>query len=183
MHGAAQALVEAGGAGEDLGQRAVEHVVDGQLLDAAAVGELLDDAQRRAVHVALHDRGQRVVAQLLDGREALGQDLAVAAMRAEDEVVGRQVVGLSDHRRLLADGEMGRATMVVFDALVDALFLDAVEHGLELANDDHVAIDAAQILRPVLGDLRRRVGDIDVDGNLRRGQDRGFSDFGWVDCD
>jgi hypothetical protein len=71
-------------------------------------------------------------------------------VRAEDEVVRRQVVGLAHGRGLLADGEVRRAAMVVLDALVDPFLLDAVQHGLELADGEHVAVDAHQILAPYL---------------------------------
>ena len=54
-----------------------------------------------------------------DGREALGQDLAVAAVRAVDVVVRRQREGHADGGRFLADGEMRGSEMIVGDALVD----------------------------------------------------------------
>ena len=52
---------------------------------------------------------QRVVVELADGGEALGEDLAVAAVGAEDVVVGRQREGHADGGGLLADGQVGRA--------------------------------------------------------------------------
>ena len=90
MHRAAHAPVETRKAAENLRQRAEEQIVDGQLLHAGLGCELLDDAQGVAVQVALHDPLQLGLAQLLDGGQALGQDLAVAAMGAEDEVLGRR---------------------------------------------------------------------------------------------
>ena len=66
VHGAAQAAVEAGLPGEDLGHRAVEQEVDGDVLDAL-VGLVLDDLIGPAVQEALHDVEQFVVGQLLDG--------------------------------------------------------------------------------------------------------------------
>ncbi len=90
---------------------------------------------------------QLVLAQLGDGGEALGEDLAVAAVRAEDVVLGAQEIGLADGGRFLADRQVRRAPVVVLDALVVAFLLDAVEHGLELADDRHVAVDAHQVLR------------------------------------
>ena len=169
VHRAAHALVEAGSAGEDLGQRAVKGEIEGHLSDAAA-REGLDDSQHRAVQVGLHDLGQRGVVQLGDGGEALGQDLAVAAVRAKDEVVGRQVVRLADRGRFLADGEVRRAAVVVLDALVDAFLFDAVQHGLELADGEHVAIHPYQVLAAVAARLGGRVRLIAIDRNLRRSQ-------------
>ena len=69
---------------------------------------------------------------------ALGEDLAVAAVRAEDEVVDAELDGLADGRGLLAHRQVGRAHVVVLDALPAAGDLDGVEHGLELADRDHV---------------------------------------------
>ena len=54
---------------------------------------------------------------LSDGGQALGQDLAVAAVGAEDVVVDRQDEGLTDRGGFLADRQVGRAAVVVFDAL------------------------------------------------------------------
>ena len=152
-------------------------------LTAIRLGQTFDHAQRRAVQVGLHDLHQGVVAQLGDGREALGQDLAVAAVRAEDEIVGRQVEGHADRRRFLADREVGRAAVVVLDAFVDAFLLDAVEHGLELADGDHVAVDAHQVVRAILLGLGLRVGHVGVDRNLGRAQHAGLASFGGVDGD
>ena len=94
----------------------------------------------------------------------------MAAVGAKDEVVGRQVVGLPHGRRFLADGEVRRARVVVLDALVDAFLLDAVQHGLELADHDHVPVDAHQVGRAVGRPLHHRVGHVGVQGNLRPGR-------------
>ena len=83
--------------------------------------------------------------------------------------------------RLLADGQVGRSLVLVGDALVDAFLLDAVEHGLELADEDHVPVDAHQVGAPVLALLLGRVGHVAVDGNFRRHQAGGFALFGRVD--
>ena len=101
--------------------------------------------RRVAAEVAAHDLQQRVVRELLDGGQALGQDLAVAAVGAVDVVVDAEQVGLADGGGFLADGEVGRAAVVVLDALVVAAQLDLVEHVLEGADDLHVALDAQQV--------------------------------------
>ena len=132
-------------AAENLRQRAKEEIVDGQVFDAGTWRELLHRAQRVAVEVALHDPHELGLAQLRDGGQALGQDLAVAAMGAEDEVIGSQVIGHAHRRRLLADGEVGRPLVLVGNALVDTLVLDPVQHGFEFADEDHVAVDAHQV--------------------------------------
>ncbi len=155
--------------GENLGQRAVKGEIEGHFLDAAA-REGLDDPQHCAAQVGLHDLSQRRVVQLGDGGEALGKDLAVAAVRAKDEVVGRQVVRLADRGRFLADGEVRRAAMVVLDPLVDAFLLDAVQHGFELADGEHVAIHPHQVFAAIPARFGGRVRLVAVDGNFRRPQ-------------
>ena len=104
-------------AAEDLGQRAVDQEVDGQILDRPVV-LLLDDRQAFAAHEVLHDVHQGVVVELADGRHALGQDLAVRAVRAEDVVVDVQQEGLPHRGGLLADRQVRRPLVVVLDALV-----------------------------------------------------------------
>ena len=166
MHRAAQPLVKAGEFAEDFGQRAIEQEVDGKLFDVACLDKAFDGGERRPAHVAAHDREQVIVGQLVDSRERLGEDFAVRAVRAEDKVLGGQVVGHAHGCRLLADGEMGRPLMLVLDALVDALLFDAVEHGLKLANVDHVTIDAHEVVASVLGCLLLGIRDIGVDGDF-----------------
>ncbi len=155
MHGAAQAAVEAGLAGEDLGHRAVEQEVDGHVLHGL-VGLVLDDLIGLAVQEVLHDVQKLRVGQLLDGGQALGQYVGVGAMGAEDEVVDVQVERLADRCRLLAHGQVGRAGMVVGHALVLAGLLDQVDHGLELAQGQHVAVDVDKLL---LGEVAELVLD------------------------
>ena len=55
-------------------------------------------------------------------------------------------IGLADGRGFLADRQMRRAAVVVFDALVVAAQLDLIEHVLEGADDHHVALDAQQVV-------------------------------------
>ncbi len=67
-------------------------------------------------------------------------------MRAEDVIVGRQRERHADRRRFLADREVRGTGVIVGDALVGALRLDLVEHGLELADGAHVLPDVQQVL-------------------------------------
>ena len=150
VHGAAHAVVEAGLAAEDLRQRAVEHEVDGQVTRSLPPAPFSTARQGPPAHVGLHDPGQLGIVQLVDGREALGQDLAVAAVRAEDEVLGVQVQALADRRRFLPDGQVRRPLVVVLDALVLPLGLDRGQHGLELADEQHVLVDLGEALLAVL---------------------------------
>ena len=76
--------------------------------------------------------------------------------RAVDVVVDAEQVGLADGRGFLADRQVGRAAVVVLDALVVAAELDLVEHVLEGADDLHVALDADQVVARSSASLRRR---------------------------
>ena len=165
MHRAAQAAVEAGLAGEDLGEGTEEDEVLGEVLRVLVV-DLLGVGQGLATEEALHDALKARLVHLVHGRVALGEDLAVGAVRAEDEVIGRQHVALADVGALLADAEVGGAAVVVLDALPGTGLLDGVEHRLEGAHDDHVVEHLDHALFAVAGDLGVTVEGVLVDGDL-----------------
>ncbi len=144
VHGATHTAVEAVVFGEDLRQRAIDEVVHGQVLRGAG-GVLFDDAQGVAAEVVAHDLKQVAVGKLGNGRETLGKDFSVAAMGAVDVVIYAEEVGLADGGGFLAHREVGRTTVVVFDALKAAAELDLVEHVLEGPDDLHVALDAQEV--------------------------------------
>ena len=97
------------------------------------------------------DSDQLIVIEVHDGTHALCQDLTVATVGAEDLVLGRKRHRLADSGALLAGREVGRAKVVEGDALVRPLFLDGVEHRLELADQQHVVVGTHQpILAPYL---------------------------------
>ena len=147
MHGSAQTAVEAGGTCEYLCQCAVEQEVDGQVANVALL--LLSafyNLQDGTAEEFLHDVIQLFLRQLVNGGQTLCDDLAVATVRTEGEVVDVQAVSLTNGGSFLTDGQMCRAGVVVLDAVVFALDLDVVEHGLELTDDSHIAIDAEEII-------------------------------------
>ena len=148
VHRAAKSLVEAGFLGEDFSQRAVKQEVDRGVLDRLALAfvELLDDFVGGATEELFHDLGQFGIRQLVDRREALGQDFTVAAVRTEDEVVDRQEIGLTNRRGFLPHRQVRRTRVVVFDAVVGIGRLDRVQHRLEFADIAHVAIDAQEVI-------------------------------------
>ncbi len=87
MHGPAQAPVETGLPGKDL----AVGTVDKKPLRQAGHGPVITLFHRRQhgpVAIVVHYHRQFVVAQRPDGRKGLGQDLTVAAVRAEDVVLG-----------------------------------------------------------------------------------------------
>ena len=98
--------------------------------------------------------------------EALGDDLPVAAVRAEDEVLDAQGHALAHHGGLLPDGQVRGPEVIVGDPLVGALGLDRVEHGLELADHDHVAVGAHERVLAVLLDFLLHVGDVGVERDV-----------------
>ena len=166
VHGAAHAHVEAGLAGEDFRQRAVQDEADGQLLHAVALAHLLNGAQGAAAEEAFHDLHQLVIAQLLNGREGLGEDFGVASVGTELIVVGRHEVRLTDARGLLTDGKVRRSRIGGFHAVVHALGLDGREHALELAQNGDIAIDANQIFILEVGALLLNGLVVGVYGNV-----------------
>ena len=103
-------------AGEDLGEGAEEDEVLGQILRVLEV-DLLSVGEGLAAEEALHDALELALVHLVHGRVALGEDLAVGAVRAENEVIGRQHVALADVGGLLADTQVGGAGVVVLDGL------------------------------------------------------------------
>ena len=182
MHGAAQAPVEAGGASEDLRQQAVEQIVDRPLLPVAC-GLLFHHPERVAAEIGLHDPLEIRLVQLVDGRQALGQDLAVTPVATEDVIVHRQEECLAHGGGFLADRKVGGALVDVRDVAVLSLPLDLVQHGLELADEDHVAIEPEGVRR---GEYARRqfVGEgaaVVVDRDGAEGEGVRLSDLGGGD--
>ena len=92
-----------------------------QALDRPLVA-FLDRTQQGAVAIRRHDLHQLRVAQLADGGEALGEDLAVAAMRSEDVIVRRQRKRHADCRGFLPDRKVCGSGVSVGDAFVRASF-------------------------------------------------------------
>jgi hypothetical protein len=90
---------------------------------------------------------------LTDRGKRLGKDLAVAAMRAEDVVLGHERKGHADCRCFLPDREVRGTGVGVGHSLVRPLGFDLLESGLELANGAHVAPDVHQVLGRVFRKL------------------------------
>ncbi len=156
VHRAAESLVEAGLPGEDLGEGSVHEEVGREFLDAVRLLLALDDAEDRAAEERFHRGHQFLVGQFFDRGKSLGEDFAVAAVRTENVVVLVEEVGLTDGGGFLAERQMRRSRMVVFYSGVGVRRLDRIEHGLELADDGHVPVNAEEILRL---EIRFFVGD------------------------
>ena len=180
VHAAAEAAIEAVALGENFCQRAVEREIDGEVL-AARVAEFFDCAQDASVEVAAHDAPELVDAEFVNGRQALGEDFTVAAVRTENQVVGRQPVRLPDGGALLSDRQMRRPAMVVGDAFPRPFFFNAVEHGLELAQDQHVAVHAQQAVAAVERCFGAGVRLVGVERNFRAVQHAACADVFGVD--
>ncbi len=166
VHRAAEAAGEAGLAREYFSQGAVEDE-GGDELRVVLVRNLLGYPEGLAAPESLHGPLHRVGRQLARGGEALGQDLAVAAVRAEDEVVRLEAGALADRGGLLAGGKVGGAAMVVLDAVPGALGLDLVQHGLELAHSDHVGPYRHEPVGAEARQLGLVVGLVLIDGYAR----------------
>ncbi len=182
VHRAAQAAIEAGFTREDFAVRAVDEEPEGKVLHRSAEA-LLDRREQSAVAVGAHDLHQAGIVQLTDGRVSLGEDLSVAAVRAEDVVVGRQRERHADRRGLLANREVGRPRVVVGHALVGALRLDLVEHRLELPDAAHVAPDVHEIICRERGALLGKRLRVRVDRDVAEPDRRSRKDFVRLDDD
>ena len=144
VHTAAQTLVEARGAGENLGHGTVQQEADAQFL-GAALEALTGHGQRGAAPELLHHLLQLVFRQDLDGTQTLGQDFTVGTVAAEDEVVGGEVVGHTHGGSLLTGAQVGRTGIVVGYAIVAAGGFHQVEHGLKLPDYEHIPVNVLEI--------------------------------------
>ncbi len=126
VHPAAPAAAVALLLAEQLGDRAVDVLLERRLDQRVAI------LRRRAGPGA-----KRVVVHLVDGREALGDRVAVAAVRARDPVGGAHRERRPDGHRLLADGDVGRAPVVVAGQRLVATRAEPHDHLLELADREH----------------------------------------------
>ena len=138
MHGAAQAAQEADFTRENLRHCAIQEEVLCRLLHVRARELLSDFLIKRAAHVVLHDVFQFIIRELVDCRERLCDDLVVASMAAENEIVCIQIVCFADCRSFLADGKVRRAGIgvvaevcfLIFDGLVILVDVDILEMNL-----------------------------------------------------
>jgi len=161
VHRSAHAPVEAVRAHEDLGKEAIEQEILGHRAASPPEDPPHLVAQPPAV-MGGEDRLDPGLGQPRDGGEALGQKLAMAAVRAED-VVGRVERERRAHRRpLLPDREMRRPLVDMRDPAMAAGGLEGCEHPLELADHHHVAQHVAQGGRPAGRDLRAHRARIGV---------------------
>ena len=91
-------------------------------------------------------RCELLIGQLADGRQALGDNFVVAAVGAEDEVVHVQGISLADRGCLLTDGKVGGAGIGEIPCRCTApCSLMRLQHGLKLADGDHVGIHAQEL--------------------------------------
>ena len=169
VHGAAQPTIETGFAGEDLAVRAIHEEANGQALHRAAES-FFDGSENGAIPVGFHDVQQLRVAQLADGGQSLGKDLAVTAMRSKDMVVGSKRERHAYGRGLLADREVGGAGVIVGEAFVCAFGFDLVENGFEFPNRAHVLPHIQEVCSGISGKffgdglvvrIHRNVGEVD----------------------
>ena len=179
MHRAAEALVKTGFLGKNLSQRTVNEKFDRQLFDrktAAAIG-LLDYFVSRAVEKILHDRKQILLIHLMNSGQSFGQNFTVAAMRAENIIVGSKQISLANRRSLLTHRQMRRAGIVVFEAVVCVCGLNRIEHGFEFTDQAHIGINPQEIVFSVESRFLLNGFTVLVDRDILEFDPAGFSDF------
>ena len=94
----------------------------------------------------------------------------MAAVRAENMVLGPEREGHADGGGFLPDGEVGRSGVIVGDTFIGALGFDFVENGFKFPNGAHVPPDVQQVFGGISGQLlldgpvvsvRRNIGEAD----------------------
>ena len=174
MHAAAHAAVEAAGAHEDFRQQSEQQEVFGAGRRRGAFEVGVDGAkQARRLWCASMMAATRSGGRLRDRRQALGDELAVAAMAAKDLVFGLERQRLADRGALLAEREMRGAFVGVGDVGIGAFGLERGEHRLELAHDQHVAQHLAQRRIAAGGALVGEGGGVGAQGDFGEGQAAG----------
>ena len=164
--GAAHAVVEAGLAGKYLGQRAVYDEAYGQLFRVLGWAELFHGTEGRAAEKALHNLHQLCVGELFDAGKAFCQDLTVAAVTAEGEVIPPQQEGLTHGGSLLTEREVRRAGIGRLHAVVHTLGLYLIEHRLKLTQNGDVPPDADELRVRKAGALLRHGPVVSVHGDV-----------------
>ena len=183
VHGAAHAVMEAVFTGKDLGDGAIEQEADGQLLDVGGIGELLDGCQGLAAEEVFHGAHEFFIGELVDAAQALGEDLGMASVGTEGDVVLRQKVRFADAGSFLTEGQVRGAGIGRLDAVVVGLGLDEGEHVLELTADGHVAVDADQVFLGVVALFQLLLDGLVIlaDRNVFKMNIAGFADFYGID--
>ena len=150
-------------------------VIAGDVVDRVEAGEilLLQQLRNRVLPDLVALRQDIAVGRIAD-RAQEGRDVELPAAAAtvevdENEVVDVEHIGHADGCGFLTGRQVGGARVVVLDAVVSSGRLDELQHRLELADHDHVAVDPLQV---VLGEMLGLELVLDrlvvlVDGNRR----------------
>ena len=147
VHRSAKTAVEACSSCKNFGKRTVEKEVDCEILHVALdFLSAFDNGKNGAVEEGFHYVVKLGIVEFLYRGKSLCDDFAVASVRAEGEVAVVKAVSLTDGGRLLTERKVSGAGVVVFNAVINALCFDFVEHGFKLADDSHVAINIDEIL-------------------------------------
>ena len=71
--------------------------------------------------------------------------------------------------------------MIVFDTLVDTLFLDGIQHSLKFADQQHIVISSDKTVLAVELELLLKIALILVDGNGREVDSLFLPQFFWIE--
>ena len=152
MHGAAHAAVEPGVPHEDLGQHAGQQEPLGR--SPAGIADMArHKLEKPSVSMCFKNRGKLVILHRPDGRQRLGDDLAMASVGAENLVLGAKRHGAADSGRLLPHRQMRRPLIDIVDAAIASRRFEGMKHAFEFANHQHVAQRLAQPVIPPAGAL------------------------------
>ena len=106
--------------------------------------------------------------ETVDGREALGNDFTMAAVRTEDLIARSKRHRAADRGRFLADRQVRRPLVAVFDTAVGAGRFEGMQHALELADHKHVTECCAKSLVAPARPFHLQIGGIGVNRNIRK---------------
>ena len=165
MHRATHAAIEPGITHEDLGKHTGQQKCLGRLTTGFA-DMARHQIEEPAVAVGFDDGCDLVRRHSTHGRQPLGDDFAMAAVRAENLVCGPEGHGTADGGGLLPDGQVRRPFIDIFDAAIGACRLEGVKHALELADHKHMPQGGAQPVLAPPPDLGREIALVGVHRNV-----------------
>ena len=161
-------------------ERTVNNEPNCQLLDIIYAAHLFRCTQCFTADEMFHDFHQRAFAHFMDTRQRLCQNLAVASVAAEIEIVLIQQIRLPDACSFLTNGQVRRSGICGIYSTVATERFNAVEHCLKFTQDGDITINANQIVIPVFFPLLRHCFMICVDGNILKGNGIRLSHLLWI---
>ena len=126
--------------------------------------------EKPAVGMGLENRGKLGCRERPDSRQSLGDDLAMAAVGAENLVLGTKRHGTADGGRLLPNRQVRRPLVEIFDAAITSRRFEGMQHAFEFANHQHVAQRFAKPVIAPTASLGLDILTVGVNGDVAETQ-------------